>query len=159
MRLLLAAALPFLCLPALAQSTSAPMSTKQHAEEGEYLVAGNGFAVYMFKADRQGSGNREPASACLGDCLDAWPPLLVEGEPKASGNVKAELLGTMSRNDGTVQVTYNGWPLYHYAEDYAPEDVNGSDIDDFGEDWYLLGPNGNRSDRDDEDRERDDDDD
>ena len=144
------ACLLLLTTTAFAQTDGAPMSTRQHAEEGEYLVAGNGFAVYMFKADTQGREGRQAASACKADCLDAWPPLLVTGEPVASGNVKPELLGTITRDNGEVQVTYNGWPLYYYAEDYAPEDVNGSDIDDFGEDWYLLGPNGNRSDRDDE---------
>jgi predicted lipoprotein with Yx(FWY)xxD motif len=158
MKVWVATALLALATPALAQTTAETLSTKQHSEEGEYLVSRNGFAVYMFKADTQGKSDHPAVSACSADCLAAWPPVTVEGQPAASGNVKPELLGTLTRDDGTIQVTYNGWPLYFYAEDYAPEDINGSDIEDFGEDWYLLGPNGNRSDRDNEDqRDKDDD--
>ncbi len=149
-RTLLAVLIFAVSLPAVAQPVSGPLATKQHPEEGEYLADSNGFSVYMFKADTQGGNGRQPVSACSDDCLTAWPPVLVEGEPEASGSVKPDLLGTLMREDDTVQVTYNGWPLYYYAEDYAPEDINGSDIEDFGEDWYLLGPNGNRFDRDDE---------
>ena len=43
------------------------------------------------------------------------------------------------------QVTYNGWPLYFFVEDIQPGDINGHDIESFGEDWYLVGPNGDRA--------------
>ena len=133
-----------LCAPTLAQTADAPLATKTHAEEGTYLIAGNGFAVYLFKADVQGNG--APAqSACEGDCLATWPPVLADGEPVGSEAVNASLLDTMTRSDGTVQVTYNGWPLYYYAEDMTEEDINGHDLESFGEDWYLIGPTGERA--------------
>ena len=128
-----------------AQTADAPLGTKLHPEEGEYIVAGNGFAVYLFKADRQGGAAGEPASACEGDCLGLWPPVLVDGSPAADGKLRAELLGTMTRSDGSTQLTYNGWPLYFYAEDYEPDDIKGHDIESYGEDWYLVGPNGERA--------------
>ena len=56
----------------------------------------------------------------------------------------ASMLGTFLREDGTTQVTYNGWPLYYYYEDGKPGDILGDDIESFGEDWYLIGPHGDR---------------
>jgi predicted lipoprotein with Yx(FWY)xxD motif len=55
------------------------------------------------------------------------------------------MLGTFVRKDGTTQVTYNGWPLYYYYEDGKPGDILGDDIESFGDDWYLVGPNGERA--------------
>jgi hypothetical protein len=60
--------------------------------------------------------------------------------PALSGSVDPKLIGTMTRSDETVQLTYNGWPLYFYAEDINSDDINGHDIESFGEDWYLIGP-------------------
>ncbi|GLQ55906.1 COG4315 family predicted lipoprotein [Devosia nitrariae] len=134
----------------LAQTTDAPLTTATNAEEGEYLVDASGMALYMFKADTRGVEGTPAASACEGDCLGVWPPLIVVDEPVGDAKVRAELLGTITRPDDLLQVTYNGWPLYYYAQDLAPGDINGDDIESFGEDWYLIGPNGNRPDRDDE---------
>ena len=126
--------------PCVAQTVEAPLSTRVDAEEGEYLVAGNGFAIYLFKADTRGNARSE----CEGECLAAWPPVLVDGASVGDQNIRDELLGTMTRTDAMLQLTYNGWPLYFYAEDYDPGAVNGHDINDFGEDWYLIGPDGER---------------
>ena len=136
--------------PALSQTADAPISTAVNDEEGEYLVAGNGYALYLFKADTQGTGGTPARSVCEGDCLATWPPLLVDAQPVGTGKVRADLLGTITLADGSTQATYNGWPLYFFAEDIQPGDINGHDIESFGEDWYLLGPNGNRADKDDE---------
>jgi predicted lipoprotein with Yx(FWY)xxD motif len=144
-RFLPALAVLMLAGTAVAQTADAPLTTRLDAEEGEYLVAGNGYSLYLFKADRQGSGGSSAMSACEGDCLATWPPLIVDAVPMGSGNVASSLLGTMERTDGTLQATYNGWPLYFYAEDIEETDINGHDIESFGEDWYLIGPNGNRA--------------
>lgn len=130
------------------QSAEAPITTAAHPEEGEYLVSGSGFALYMFKADTQGTDGTPPRSACEDACLGNWPPLTADGEVHGDGKVRTELLGSFERSDGSMQVTYNGWPLYYYVDDLEKGDINGNDIEEFGEDWYLLGPNGNRSDRD-----------
>jgi predicted lipoprotein with Yx(FWY)xxD motif len=138
-------ALVLLAGPALAQTADAPLATAVHDEEGEYLVAGNGYSLYLFKADRQGTASQPPKSACEDACLATWPPLLVDSKPIASGNVNPELLGTMPLADGTTQATYNGWPLYFFAEDTVAGDIEGHDIESFGEDWYLIGLNGERA--------------
>ncbi|HZY67869.1 MAG TPA: hypothetical protein VFE52_04750 [Devosia sp.] len=149
-----------LAAPALGQTADAPISTATNAEEGEYLVDGSGLSLYLFKADTQGGNGRDAVVTCFDDCLLSWPPLLVSEMPVGSGNVRSELLGTVTLPDGSIQATYNGWPLYYYIDDYAAGDINGHDIESFGEDWYLLSPAGERAredDRDDRD-DRDDDD-
>lgn len=100
------------------------------------LVDSEGRTLYDFHKDK---GSK---SACYGACAGAWPPLLTEGQPQAKGGAQAGMLGTTMRKDGTVQVTYNGWPLYTYVGDQNPGEANGNDIDQFGAEWYALQPNG-----------------
>ncbi|HEV7277327.1 MAG TPA: hypothetical protein VGN80_13660 [Devosiaceae bacterium] len=149
MRLLLAGCLALSATTARAQTAEAPLSTRVNPEEGQYLVDANGMSLYLFKADRQGGAGTEPLSACEETaCVGTWPPLVADGRPVGDDTIDAGLLGTMTRGDGIEQVTYNGWPLYYYFEDYEPGDINGDDIESFGEDWYLIGPNGDRARRD-----------
>ncbi len=102
---------------------------------GQALVDGEGRSLYLFTNDTQNSG----ASSCSGDCLVEWPPLLTDGDPVAGTGVDAALLGTITRDDGTTQVTYNGWPLYYFHEDAAPGDTNGQGL---GGVWFLVTPTG-----------------
>jgi predicted lipoprotein with Yx(FWY)xxD motif len=66
--------------------------------------------------------------------------------PQAAGTgIDSSLLGTIQRNNGGVQsnqATYNGWPLYFYAEDTAPGQTNGQGINSFNNLWYLINPAG-----------------
>jgi predicted lipoprotein with Yx(FWY)xxD motif len=103
---------------------------------GTIIVSSAGLTLYDFHKDKGGK------SSCYGACASAWPPLLSEGKPKAEAGAMANQLGTTKRKDGTVQVTYNGWPLYTYAGDQAPGEANGNDIDQFGAEWYALQPDG-----------------
>lgn len=120
-------------------STKGGASVVKAAEVGDLgtvIVASSGLTLYDFHKDEGGT------SACYGACASAWPPLLTEGEPKAQAGAMASQLGTTKRKDGTVQVTYNDWPLYTYAGDQKPGEANGNDIDQFGAEWYALQPNG-----------------
>src|SRR5688572_15374367 len=96
---------------AQAQNPDEPTITTAESDAlGTYLVV-DGKAVYLFEADEQGS----TASACEGDCIAIWPAVIVaEGlMPQAGGDeVDAALIGTIEREDGVLQLTYNGWPLY-----------------------------------------------
>ncbi len=103
---------------------------------GTIIVNSEGMTLYDFHKDQGGK------SSCYGACAGAWPPLLTEGEPQAEAGAMASQLGTTKRKDGTVQVTYNGWPLYTYAGDKSPGEANGNDIDQFGAEWYALQPSG-----------------
>lgn len=112
------------------------VSAAEVGDLGTILVDSAGRTLYDFHKDK---GSK---SACYDACAGAWPPLLTEGEPKAEGGAQAGMLGTTKRKDGTVQVTYNGRPLYTYVGDQKPGEANGNDIDQFGAEWYALQPDG-----------------
>ena len=121
---------------AFAQDTAAPGTTLEVSQTealGDFLVDADGMTLYLFTKDT------ENTSTCYDDCASAWPPLLTDGEAAVGEGLDASLLGTTERTDGTVQVTYNGWPLYHWAKDEAPGDTTGQDI---GEVWYVVSPAG-----------------
>ena len=101
---------------------------------GEYVSLDDGTPVYLFTSDVQGE-----ASACYDDCADAWPPVM--GSATAGANLDSRLLGTITRDDGGQQVTYNGWPLYRFARDTGTEPT-GQDMSGFGGEWYLVTPGG-----------------
>jgi predicted lipoprotein with Yx(FWY)xxD motif len=103
---------------------------------GTYLADADGRTLYLFEKD---TGT---TSTCSGACASAWPPFLTTGAPSAAGAAKADLIGTTTRDDDTVQVTYAGHPLYYYSGDSAPGDTKGQDVEAFGAEWYALGPSG-----------------
>jgi predicted lipoprotein with Yx(FWY)xxD motif len=103
---------------------------------GQVLTDGEGRTLYLFTQDTAG------ASTCSGSCAENWPPYTIEsGEPMAGEGVDQAMLGTITRDDGTTQVTYNGHPLYYYAEDAAPGDMNGQGVGDV---WYTVDAMGNQ---------------
>jgi len=110
-------------------------ATVQVAETdlGEVLVNEDGMTLYLFTQDTEGT------SACTEGCATAWPPLIVDGEPTAGNGADDALLGTITRDDGTTQVTYNGHPLYTYASDSEPGDTVGHGVGDV---WYAVTPAG-----------------
>ena len=84
---------------------------------GSILVNSTGRTLYLFKAD---VGMQ---SACTGACATTWPPLLATGKPTAGAGLTASKLATITRSDGTRQITYNGHPLYLFVKDQKPGDV------------------------------------
>jgi len=115
---------------------SKPVTVKvgQSAALGKFLTDEQGFTLYVFMNDPKN------ASTCEADCAQRWPPFLTAGKPIAGPGVNAALLGTIRRKDGTLQVTYNGHPLYYFSGDTRPGDVNGQG---FNKLWYVIGPDGN----------------
>jgi predicted lipoprotein with Yx(FWY)xxD motif len=88
--------------------------------------------LYLFTPDNQG----EPT--CYDTCADNWPAL--EGAALAGDGVDESLLGTTTRTDGSIQATYNGWPLYYFAGDPAAGDTNGQGLNDV---WWVIDATGN----------------
>lgn len=101
-----------------------------------YLTNGDGMAVYIYTNDAQNSGK----STCTGSFASIWPPVTTVGKSMAGQGVDASLLGTLTRADGSIQVTYNGWPLYTFARDTSPSDTNGEGVKNV---WYLVSAKGN----------------
>jgi predicted lipoprotein with Yx(FWY)xxD motif len=103
---------------------------------GSVITDAQGMTVYDFHKDKG------TTSSCYGACEGAWPPVITSGNAKATGGAKASLLGTTKRKDGSLQVTYNGHPLYTFVGDKKPGEANGNDFSEFGAQWYALEPNG-----------------
>jgi len=124
---------------ATASSEGAPITVGTAKGVGKVLVDSNGMTLYYFQKDQNGE------STCYGPCEAGWPPLTTEGAPQAGEGAMASKLGTTKRKDGTVQVTYNKWPLYTFVEDKKPGEDNGTDSKAFGASWYPLHPNGEKA--------------
>jgi predicted lipoprotein with Yx(FWY)xxD motif len=137
--------------PASSSSASAPASaaaggsaggsgatviTTASSSAGTFLTDGTGRAVYLWVKDAGGK------SACSGACAGAWPPVTTTGAATASGSAKASDLGTITRSDGSKQVTYDGHPLYYFEGDSGPGTATGQGSDGFGAKWWLVSPSG-----------------
>jgi len=97
---------------------------------GQILTDNQGMTLYVFAKDQTNASN------CNGACATIWPPLIV-----FDGAVNARApgsLGVVSRSDGSMQVTYNGMPLYSYAKDKAPGDTNGEGFNNL---WFVAQSN------------------
>jgi predicted lipoprotein with Yx(FWY)xxD motif len=100
---------------------------------GTVLVDSEGMTVYMFTPDEGTTSN------CYGGCEAAWPPVVAEGKPTAGEGVTSSALATTKRKDGTMQVTYNGHPLYTYVDDKSPGEANGQESEGT---WFVLDESG-----------------
>ncbi len=119
-------------MPATPAAMAATVMLGNDPKLGSFLVDSKGMTLYLYTKDTPGVSN------CSGACLKAWPPL---GLP-ATGSLVAGpgvtgTLGTLTRSDGTLQVTYNGMPLYYWAKDMKPGDVTGQGV---GGVWYVVPP-------------------
>jgi predicted lipoprotein with Yx(FWY)xxD motif len=100
---------------------------------GKFLADDKGMTLYMYTKDTKDTSN------CYDKCAQAWPPLLQSDKPTVKDGVDASLLGTTTRKDGTIQVTYAGMPLYYFFKDKAAGDVTGQKNNDV---WYVVAPDG-----------------
>lgn len=101
---------------------------------GTVLVAADGHTLYRLTTDTP------TTSTCTGSCGQLWPPLTVPAgtTPRAAAGMTGTL-GTITRSDGTVQVTYQGHPLYTYAPDTTASDVLGQGV---GGVWFVVSASG-----------------
>jgi predicted lipoprotein with Yx(FWY)xxD motif len=103
-------------------------------EYGEILVDSQCRALYGFTPDVDG----EPT--CVDDCAAAWPPLFVEGDavPPVADELDPALFSIVEHAEGPM-LKVGDWPLYYFAEDTAPGDINGQGV---GGVWWLVAPDG-----------------
>lgn len=113
--------------------------TTSGSDYGTMLFDATGQAIYLF--DKEATST----SRCYGPCADAWPPVLTAGAPRARGETQADLLGTVRRMDGSLQVTYAGHPLYFYAHEDKHQ-VLCHDVEEFGGLWLVVTPGGDPAD-------------
>ena len=95
------------------------------------VVVSSGRTLYAFVPDTA------TTSACSGQCATTWPPLVSAAAPGAG--LDAGDFATITRSDGTTQVTFYGHPLYFFVGDAKPGDTNGEGI--LGK-WNAVTPDG-----------------
>jgi predicted lipoprotein with Yx(FWY)xxD motif len=118
----------------IAQDTTTTVAVAESADLGSYLTDSEGMTLYLFTKDDPETAE----SVCYDDCAIAWPPYLVEADAELTlPEGVPGTLGTTERKDGTMQVTYNGWPLYYWVDDKAPGDTTGEGVGDV---WYVIAP-------------------
>ena len=104
-------------------------------EYGQILVDGECRTLYVFSPDVGG----EPT--CVDDCAANWPPLLVPDEatvPPLADELDPSLFSIVEHPEGAM-LKVGDWPLYYFANDAAPGDVNGQGV---GGVWWVVGPDG-----------------
>ena len=99
---------------------------------GSYLTGEGGKTLYTFKPD---SAN---TSTCTAGCATAWPAFTASAQDtlKAGAGVSGKLT-TFARPDGTMQVAYNGAPLYYFSGDAKAGETNGQGV---GGKWFVAAP-------------------
>ena len=128
--------------PSTSSTTPSPAATGEkiavatNAKLGQILVDERGMTVYLFVAD---TGT---TSTCYTSCAAIWPPVLTTGAPQAGAGAQVSLLGTTTRTDGKVEVTYAGHPLYYFVKDKVAGDATGQGINGFGGLWWVMSASG-----------------
>lgn len=97
---------------------------------GNYLTDGDGKTLYYFTKDSSGM------SACSGDCIKAWPAFTADSFVVPSAMNPSDF-GTITRDDGTMQVTFKGYPLYYFVKDRKRGQITGQAV---GKVWYVVDP-------------------
>ncbi|MEV1286413.1 hypothetical protein [Micromonospora sp. NPDC049679] len=110
---------------------------KSVARMGKVVTDGEGWTLYRFDKDT----NKPPATNCAGECAKIWPPALTDGNPALSG-IASDKVGTVNRQDGTKQLTLDGWPVYRYAGDEKPGQWKGQGV---GGTWFVVAPDGKKN--------------
>jgi predicted lipoprotein with Yx(FWY)xxD motif len=116
-------------------SFSAPLALAQTAEpakvgetaKGKVLVDTKGMTLYTWDRD-----TTPGKSGCNGQCATNWPPLLVSGDGKDSGNWTIVV-----RDDGAKQWAYKGKPLYYWKDDKKAGDAEGDNRNNI---WHVVAP-------------------
>lgn len=107
-----------------------PVNVATSAALGDYLAGEEGMTLYVFAKDGPDS------SKCVDACAETWPPYLIaSNEPLTPGEGVTGTVGSFARADGSLQVTYNGQPLYYYSADVSAGDTRGEGI---GGVWSVV---------------------
>jgi predicted lipoprotein with Yx(FWY)xxD motif len=105
---------------------------------GKVVTDAKGWVLYRFDKD---TAKPSSVSACSGKCAAVWPPVLTDGNPILEG-LSNELVGTVTRDDGSTQLTLAGWPLYRYIGDPKPGTWKGQLV---GGTWFVIAPDGKKN--------------
>ncbi len=116
------------------------LGVAQNETFGDHITDSAGNSLYLFTNDTKGANS----SVCNGPCAQTWPALTFDAAKEIlkvdeGRGMNPALLGSFKREDGSTQVTYNGWPLYRFSKDTGPGTTNGQGV---GGVWFLVSPDG-----------------
>ena len=117
-------------------STPGGAPTTAGSRFGTILVTPQRMTMYAFAIDTRGQ------SRCTGSCATYWPPVPATDAPTHAVPGITATFGSITRSDGTKQLTVDGFPMYTYAADRSPGDVNGQGVNASGGLWWTVSPNG-----------------
>jgi predicted lipoprotein with Yx(FWY)xxD motif len=120
--------------PAAGGGGGITVGTGTSATLGLYLTGAGGMTLYILTKDGPNQ------STCTGSCATTWPPLAVSaGGSAQAGTGVTGTFATLTRADGSTQVTHNGMPLYYFKGDSKAGDTNGQGT---GGVWFVATPAG-----------------
>jgi predicted lipoprotein with Yx(FWY)xxD motif len=123
--------------PAKPVKLTTELRAKTIPKMGKVVTDQGGWVLYRFDDDT----TNPVKSNCVAKCVKVWPPALTDGNPQLNG-VDPALVGTVTRDDGTMQITLNHWPLYRYIGDKAPGKWSGQNV---GGKWFVSAPDGKKN--------------
>jgi predicted lipoprotein with Yx(FWY)xxD motif len=120
--------------------TPVTLELNENATFGLHLTTSDNTSLYLFTNDTKDANS----SVCNDACAATWPALTLDSETNelvAGQGLDQSKLSSFKRADGTTQITYNGWPLYKFANDAAPGDTQGQGV---GGVWFLVNAEGKK---------------
>lgn len=105
-------------------------------DAGRVLVDPRGRTLYAFAADSKGH------TACSGSCATYWPPVAAGSLPGSKPKGVTATLGQITRPDGSMQLTVDGFPMYTYVGDSKPGQAKGQGLNESGGLWWVVSGSG-----------------
>jgi predicted lipoprotein with Yx(FWY)xxD motif len=103
-----------------------------------HLININQAALYRFDTDTA----KPSQSNCNDACAVKWPPVTIkQGGAVYLAGVHPKEVGAIRRQDGNIQLTIGGHPIYRFSGDSKPGDLNGQGV---GGTWFAVGPKGEK---------------
>lgn len=115
------------------------LTVSSKAALGRIVADDESRTVYMFEKDQPDE------SYCHSACESVWPPVTTKAPPKVDDGIAGGKVTLLRREDGLMQVVYNGHPLYYYQGDRSSADTHGQEQNQFGAEWYALTPSGDQA--------------
>lgn len=120
--------------PSTAAAAPVEIDVATSATLGKYITGKGGLTVYSYKPDAAATGK----SVCNDQCAANWPPVIVSAASDATAGAGVSgAIATITRDDGTTQVTYKGVPLYYFKGDAKAGDTSGNGTKDV---WFVIAP-------------------
>jgi predicted lipoprotein with Yx(FWY)xxD motif len=120
------------------QGSPVRLAAKQIDKLGPVVTDSKGMTLYRFDMDTA----KPSVSKCEGPCANLWPPETTTANSVQLTGIDKSLIGTVTRKDGSTQLTLAGWPLYRYAKDTAAGDARGQGV---GGTWFASTPQGKKA--------------